>query len=65
MTDDHPELTGYEPGDARPLRSPRLLWAMRALVTLGILALILPGFATIASVSSATASRACAAWVEY
>ena len=65
MTDDHPELTGYEPGDARPLRSPRVLWAMRALVTLGILALILPGFATIASVSSATASRACAAWVEY
>ena len=64
MSDDHPELTGYEPGDARPLRSPRLLVAMRVLVTVGIVALILPGIVTIVSVSSATATRACAAWVE-
>ena len=64
MSDDHPELTGYEPGDARPLRSPRLLVAMRVLVTVGSVALILPGIVTIVSVSSATATRACAAWVE-
>ena len=64
MSDDHPELTGYEPGDARPLRSPRLLVAMRVLVTVGIVALVLPGIVTIVSVSSATATRACAAWVD-
>lgn len=65
MTDDHPELTGYEPSDARPLRSPRLLLTMRVLVIVGIVALILPGVVTIVSVSSATATRACVAWVEY
>lgn len=65
MTDEHPELAGYEPSDGRPLRSPRLLATMRVLVILGIIALVLPGIFTIVSVSSATATRACTAWVEY
>jgi len=63
MTDEHPELTGYEPGGHRPLRHPRMLLAMRVLVVLGIVALVLPGVLTTVSVGRATAARACDGWV--
>lgn len=65
MTDEHPELAAYEPHEGRPLRGPRTLLAMRVIVILGIIGLILPGMITIVTVSTATATRACAAWVKY
>lgn len=65
MTDEHPELMGYEPGDGRPLRSPHLLRAMRILVIVGIVALILPGIVTTVSVGATTANAACLNWVAY
>lgn len=65
MTDEHPELAGYEPGDGRPLRSPRLLFAMRVIVIVGIVALLLPGIVTIFSVGGNTADRSCAQWVAF
>ena len=64
MTDEHPELTGYEPGDGRPLRSPHLVLVMRVVVVAGIIALVLPGVVTTISVGSRTAQAACAIWVE-
>lgn len=65
MSDEHPELTGYDPGDGRPLRNPRMLLAMRVVVIAGIVALILPGLATTWSVGASTARTACDRWVEY
>ncbi len=65
MSDEHPELTGYEPGDGRPLRDPRTLMVMRVIVVTGILALILPGIVTTLSVGAATARTACQRWVDY
>lgn len=65
MSDEHPELTGYEPGDGRPLRNPRMLLAMRVVVIAGIVALILPGIATTFTVGASTARTACERWVEY
>ena len=38
---------------------------MRVIVILGIIGLILPGMITIVTVSTATATRACTAWVNY
>ncbi|MCU1637883.1 MAG: putative rane protein [Microbacteriaceae bacterium] len=63
MSDDHPELTGYEPGDHRPLRSPHVVLVMRILVVLGIIALVLPGIVTTMSVGANTANTSCARWV--
>lgn len=61
-SDDHPELSGYEPQDAdRPLRSPRTLAIMRIVVVLGLVALIVPGILTSMQVASATAMTACSA----
>ena len=65
MTDEHPELMGYEPGDGRPLRSPHLLRAMRIIVIVGIIALVLPGLVTTISVGATTANTACRNWVAY
>lgn len=65
MTNEHPELAGYEPGDGRPLRSPHLLRAMRVIVVVGIIALVLPGLATTISVGTTTANTACVNWVNY
>ena len=64
MTDHHPELSGYEPGDGRPLRSPHVVRVMRVAVVLGIIALVLPGIVTTMSVGSNTANIACARWVD-
>jgi hypothetical protein len=55
MTDEHPELAGYEPGDGRPLRDPRTLIVMRVVVLAGIAAIILPGVITTLTVGSDTA----------
>ncbi len=65
MTDEHPELTGYDPGDGRPLRSPALMRTLRVTVVVGIVAMIVPGVITTVSVGAATAARSCAAWVGY
>jgi hypothetical protein len=64
MTDEHPELLGYEPGDGRPLRSPYVLRTMRVLVIVGVVALVLPGVVTTITVGTATANSACRAWVD-
>jgi hypothetical protein len=65
MTDEeHPELTGYIPLDDRPLRSARTTRVIRAVVFLGLIALILPGIITIISVATQTASYTCGVYVK-
>ncbi len=60
MTDNHPELSGYEPHDAsRPLRSTRVTTVMRIVVVLGLIGLIVPGVLTTMQVASTTASNTC------
>lgn len=60
MSDFHPELSDLGPDDdQRPLRSGKMLAAMRVVVVLGVLALVLPGIITTMHVASATASNAC------
>lgn len=61
----HPELDGYEPHPERPLRSRMTRSVMRVVVVLGIVALVLPGLVTTASVAERTAQAACAIWVDY
>ncbi|RFA19859.1 hypothetical protein [Subtercola boreus] len=63
--DDEPELAGYEPLSGRPLRSARKVRMMRAVVILGIVALVLPGILTTYSLAKSTAGAACAANVAY
>lgn len=63
--DDEPELAGYEPHGDRPLRSARTVRLMRAVVVLGIVALVLPGILTTYSLATSTAGAACAANVAY
>jgi hypothetical protein len=63
--DHHPELSGYEPHEGRPLRSRRTVNAMRLIVLLGILGLVLPGIVTTVGVASRTANTACADWVSF
>ena len=59
-SDEHPELSGYEPLDAdRPLRSRRTLLIMRIVVVLGLVALIVPGILTSVQIASSTATNAC------
>jgi len=65
MSDEHPELSGYEPGDGRPLRSKRTVTMMRVVVVLALVGLVLPGIITTVSVASASAQSACAVWVAY
>jgi hypothetical protein len=65
MHDDEPELAGYENGDGRPLRSPRLLLVMRIFVIVGVAGLILPGIVTTVSVAASSAKEACRRWVAY
>jgi len=60
MSDNHPELSGYEPNDdKRPLRSPHVMRLMRVVVVLGLLALVVPGVLTTMRVASGTATAAC------
>jgi hypothetical protein len=60
MSNDYPELSGYEPQDAaRPLRGRRTVLVMRVAVVLGLVALVVPGVLTTLSIASATAVSAC------
>lgn len=60
MTDEyHRELAEYEPGDGRPVHSGARLRAMRIMVTLALVALILPGVLVTVSTQMATADAAC------
>ncbi len=61
----HPELDGYEPHPEKPLRSRTMVSVMRVVVVLGVVALIVPGILTTASVADRTAQAACAMWVAY
>ena len=61
MTDDHPELSGYEPNENyRPLRGKYFATLLRIVVVLGLIALIVPGVLTTMRVASDTAANACA-----
>jgi len=60
MSDNHPELSGYEPhDDKRPLRSRHVTRLMRIIVVLGLLALVVPGVLTTMHVASVTAANTC------
>ena len=65
MSDEHPELNGYDPGDGKPLRSKRTLTMMRVVVVLALVGLVLPGIVTTWTVAAASAQSACAVWVAY
>jgi hypothetical protein len=60
MSDYHPELSDSDSDDdQRPLRSKRMLTAMRVVVVLGVLALVLPGIITTLHLARVTAANAC------
>lgn len=59
MSDEHPELSGYEPYEEKPMRSARKAWALRLVVLLAVLALVLPGVFTTVSVGTSNAWQAC------
>ena len=63
--DEQPELVGYIPSDGRPLRSRRMLLAMRIVVAVGIAGLILPGVIGTVMINVKDASEACKRWVRY
>ncbi|MDH6236034.1 hypothetical protein [Cryobacterium sp. CG_9.6] len=64
MSDNYPELSGYEPNDRqRPLRSRHLTRILRIVVVLGLVALVVPGILTTMQVAQNTASTACVAAV--
>jgi hypothetical protein len=66
MTDNHPELSGYEPNENyRPLRGKHFATILRAVVVLGIVALVVPGVLTTMRVASDTAANACVSAVAY
>jgi len=65
MSNEHPELAGYEPGDGRPLRSKHTVTLMRIVVVLALVGLIVPGIVTTMSVAASTAQAACETWVAY
>lgn len=65
VTDEHPELEGYEAFDEKPLRSKHLTTVMRVVVVLALVALVLPGIITTMSVASSSAQAACATWVDF
>jgi hypothetical protein len=62
---DEPELAGYQPHGDRPLRSPRLITAMRVIVVIGLVGLILPGVIVTAGTASTTATNACAVYAAH
>lgn len=62
--DDEPELAGYQPHE-RPLRSPRLMRAMRLVVVLGVVGLILPGVVITLGTANRTAQVTCAAYTAF
>lgn len=62
--DDEPELAGYQPHQ-RPLRSPRLVTAIRVVVVIGLVGLLLPGVLLTMNTANSTAQRSCAAYTDY
>lgn len=60
VTDEHPELAGYEPYEEKPLHSKRVAWLLRVVVIAAIIGLVLPGLVTSVSVGTSNAMRACA-----
>jgi hypothetical protein len=65
LSDDEPELAGYQPSGDRPLRGRRMRAVTRVVVVLGLVALVLPGIMTTVSVGSRTAQASCDIWVAY
>jgi hypothetical protein len=63
--DEQPELVGYIPSDGRPLRSRRMMLAMRIVVSVGIAGLILPGVIGTVMINVRDAGEACKRWVKY
>jgi len=63
--EEHPELSGYDPGDGRPLRGRRRVVMVRVIVALSVIALVLPGVLTTASLNASNAAAACATWVRH
>lgn len=60
MADEyHRELAEYEPGDGRPVHSEAKRRAMRIVVTIALIALVLPGVLVTVSTQIATADAAC------
>lgn len=60
MADEyHRELAEYEPGDGRPVHSAARQRVLRVMVTLGLVALVLPGLLVTVSTQLATADAAC------
>jgi hypothetical protein len=59
VSDQHPELSGYEPYADKPLRSTRKTLLLRAIVLLAIIGLVLPGVVTTITVGASNAERAC------
>jgi hypothetical protein len=63
--EEHPELSGYDPGDGRPLRGRRGVVMVRVIVALSVIALVLPGVLTTASLNASNAAAACVTWVRH
>lgn len=63
--EEHPELAGYDPGEERPLRGRRRVVLIRVVVALSVVALVLPGLLTTASLNANNAAAACAIWVRH
>lgn len=59
VSDNHPELAGYEPFEQKPPRGGRFSPLVRIVVVLAVLGLILPGVFTTVSVGSRNAQLAC------
>lgn len=59
MSDQHPELSGYEPHGDKPLRGARTTLLLRAVVLLAVIGLVLPGIITTITVGASNAERAC------
>jgi|GEM_PF-434541 len=63
--DLEPELAGYQPSGEAPLRSRRLVTAMRVIVVLGLVGLVLPGILITAGTANRTALASCAVYSAY
>jgi len=59
VSDEHPELSGYEPFEEKPIRSARKMWMLRIVVLLAVVALVLPGVFTTVNVGTSNAWQAC------
>ena len=63
--DEQPELVGYVPTNGRPLRSRRILIAMRIVVVVGVVGLVLPGVIGEVMLNFRDAAESCKRWVAY